>query len=257
MRNRLRIYLLAFVGFISLTSSFGQLAMDFSMTDCSTNTMHHLYTDYLDNEEVVIIEFFMTCSSCIEAGQAITPMYNQLSIDYPGQVNFFAFNFLDDLDCSVANNFVTTFGINAIPFDSGGAQLAYYGGFGMPSVAIVGGSQHEILYFDKDAVMPGDTAIMDSVIRNFFTHMGSENVEEVNFVVYPNPASETLYLEFEDNQYLNAEINLCNSTGQSLLCQKLIGKNETIDIHALSPGVYFLQIRGENIYSTKKLIICK
>lgn len=145
---------------ILLNSANAQTAIDFNMTDCN-DTMHHLFADYLDNEEVVIIEFFMTCPSCIEVGQKLSPMYDQLAIDYPGQVNFFAFNFNDDFDCSVANNFVTDNAINAVPFDSGGAQLAYYGGFGMPSVAIVGGSQHEVIYFDKTSAGVNDTAAMD------------------------------------------------------------------------------------------------
>lgn len=246
--------ILLFLG--ALPQARSQVAMDFNMDDCNGN-MHNLYLDYLDNDQVVIIEYFMTCSSCIEVGQKLTPMYNQLAIDYPGMVNFFAFNFLDDLSCTVAEDFVNNWGINAIPFDSGAAQLAYYGGFGMPSVVIVGGSQHEIIYFSKTVAGVNDTAAMDNAIRDFFTTLGNEDVEEVSYSMYPNPASETVYLQFEDNKYLNTEIILCNSAGQPLLCQKLIEPNQMIDIHGLPAGLYFIRVNGENIHSAKKLIICK
>ena len=79
--------------FLGLTTTFlsyanAQTAMDFNMTDCN-DTMHHLFADYLDNEEVVIMEFFMECPSCVLASQSLSPMFNGLAIQYPGKVNFF------------------------------------------------------------------------------------------------------------------------------------------------------------------------
>src|SRR5262249_10014586 len=44
-------------------------AMDFYMDDCN-GSMHHLYSE-LDPDNVIIMEFFMTCSSCVTAGHQI------------------------------------------------------------------------------------------------------------------------------------------------------------------------------------------
>lgn len=233
-----------------------QTAMDFNMSDCSGN-MHHLYTDYLDNEEVVIIEFFMTCTSCIETGQRLTPMYNQLAIDYPGQVNFFAFNFLDDLDCSVATNFVTTFGINAVPFDSGEAQLNYYydGVFGMPNVVIVAGSEHQILYQSRDGIDANDTIAMDSVIRSFFTTMGTEDHLDMELNVYPNPSTDFVQIDFNNLDGSGYILTVENLNGQKVKEIDIQGGNKGVTQYNLptfdiANGVYLLklEIKGKYIY---------
>lgn len=232
-----------------------QQAMDFNMSDCSGN-MHHLYTDYLDSEEVVIIEFFMVCSSCIEVGQAITPMYNQLALDYPGMINFFAFNFNDDFDCSVATNFVTTNGINAVPFDSGAAQLAYYGGFGMPTVAIVGGSQHQLLYFSKTPEGTSDTAAMDSSIRNFFTTLDDGSIENLGQIeVYPNPATGFITLGLPEKLNENLGITIMDGLGRSLFRQSIFSSKQILDIQGLVPGLYYIHISGENLFQSKQIIV--
>lgn len=230
-----------------LNGIHAQVAMDFNMSDCNNN-MHHLYTDYLDNEEVVIIEYFMLCSSCIETGQRLSPMFNQLSLDYPGKVNFFAFNFNDDLACSVAIDFVTLNGINAVPFDSGATQLDYYGGFGMPSVVIVGGSQHEIIYFSKTSDGVNDTTAMDNAIRDFFITLGNEHEnEELQCSVYPNPVSNFINLELNILTPSQTQIVMVDSKGKvvkniSNLYLSTGIQQFQVETSYLSNGIYFVKI---------------
>lgn len=243
-----------------LSPAKAQYAMDFNMSDCN-DSMHHLFADYLDNEEVVIIEYFMVCTSCIEVGQKITPMFNQLSIDYPGMVHFFAFNFNDDFACSVATGFVTDNGINAIPFDSGAAQIDYYGGFGMPSVAIVGGSQHEVIYFSKTLAGSNDTAAMDNAIRDFFTTLGNENEKlELQCSIYPNPSTNMFNIELNAFSKSNCNIKLIDITGR---IAKQISNSQVepginkfqVDVSELINGIYFVSIELNGKISRYKINI--
>jgi hypothetical protein len=251
----MKIGKLLFIGiFISGLPLKAQVAMDFNMSDCD-GSIHHLYTDYLDNEEVVIIEFFMTCSSCIEVGQKLTLMHDQLLFDYPGKVNFFAFNFNDDFDCSVATDFVTTYGINAVPFDSGTAQLDYYGGFGMPSVVVVGGTSHQVIYFSKTFEGVNDTAAMDSSIRNFFTTLGGMTSE--NFMamsVYPNPAIDFITISWPESYTKNLQLDIVDEQGKKVLQQNGVN-SQTYDVQNLSPGMYCVVLSGDDIILTQKIII--
>lgn len=247
-----KIIFIAFLATVFVQAK-AQVAMDFIMNDCNNN-MHHLYADYLDNEEVVIIEFFMVCSSCIDAGQAISVMYDQLALDYPGQVHFFAFNFNDDFDCSVATGFVNDFAINAIPFDSGAAQLAYYGGFGMPTVVIAAGSQHEILYSDKTSVAPSDTSVMDSTIRSFFTHLGLSNEAESKVLVYPNPTNDFINIQRDASLNNKQLLRITNLVGEVIVERNIYLNKETENVDMLAPGIYIMEIIGKDGIVSQKII---
>ena len=244
------------LGLVLPNVAIAQQAMDFNMTDCNGN-MHHLYPDYLDNNEVVIMEYFMSCSSCIQVGQEITPIFNQLQIDYPGMVNFFAFGFIDNMDCSQALSFVNDNAINAVPFDSGETQLNYYysGPFGMPNVVIVAGSQHQVLFNSGHGISANDTAAMDSIIRNFFTTMGNHEQQlPSTFEVYPNPAAQFITVAVGDIG-VGSGIIINNISGQKILSKKITSQNETINVESWVGGIYFINIVGENINETKKIII--
>ena len=160
------------VSSISITNAQVSTAQDFTMSDCNPGNTHSLFADYLDNEEVVIMEFFMNCGSCIAAGQKISPMMTSLNTQYPGQVNFWALAFTNSYTCTTCNNWVNNNSINAVPFDSGAAQVAYYGGFAMPTVVVVAGSQHQVIYNSNFDGPAGDTAAIHAAIDNFFATMG-------------------------------------------------------------------------------------
>lgn len=75
----------------------------------------------------------------------------------------------------------------------------------------------------------------------------SNDMDNLNFKSYPNPASNNLYLEnrFEG---LNAEIY--SVTGQKIRATRI--DNHAINIVGLTSGIYFLKINaGNKIYSNK------
>lgn len=208
------ITILAFgIGVFAVTNAQVSTAQDFTMSDCNSNTQN-LYS-HLDNEEVVIMEFFMTCGSCITAGQRITAMLPGLNSQYPGMVNFWALAYTNSYSCATVSNWVTTNSIAAVPFDSGAAQVAYYGGFAMPTVVVVAGSSHQVIYNSNYDGGPSDTAAIHTAINNFFNSVGIENNENnIQFNVFPNPATSNF----------NIELNLINSQQVLIQMVDLTGK---------------------------------
>ena len=68
--------------------------------------------------------------------------------------------------------------------------------------------------------------------------------------LYPNPVTNTLNLELNTVQAINAKIIICDALGRAVSVQNTIfeaGDNQTsISVNDLTNGLYFLQIQGEN-----------
>jgi hypothetical protein len=76
-----------------------------------------------------------------------------------------------------------------------------------------------------------------------------------NIRIYPNPASDKLYIAHLDQ--IN-EVDVLTITGNKVL-SKTINESETeMDISTLPPGMYLLKLRNDmKVISTSKLIIIR
>ncbi len=252
------LYLLVFVLLAtkSLKSQAPTTAMDFTMNDCNGN-VHNLFTE-LDSGSVVIMEFFMlSCSPCITAGNALDPMYAKLKSTCSNKINFYHFGFTNSYTCSQITNWVTTHSYTSVPIDSGGLQVAYYDGMGMPTIAVVAGSTHKVLYVcnaNTASFVVGDTSIIADSIRAFF-HCNNNTIGIKNTAVgtasvslLPNPAAGKLTISLSAKSQGAMRLDLVNMNGQRLA--ELVNEqlstgswNKTVDIPPVPPGFYF--IRGE------------
>lgn len=71
--------------------------------------------------------------------------------------------------------------------------------------------------------------------------------------IYPNPAQNQLKLQTKTQ---TQTYTLHTLTGQKVQSGKLIGKGtHALDVSNLSPGVYLLQVQGEDIVRTKKVVV--
>ena len=70
--------------------------------------------------------------------------------------------------------------------------------------------------------------------------------------IYPNPA--TSQFSVEQNSTQDLKLHLFNTAGQCILQDDLDDKSTEIDIRSLSPGIYVIQISGEDWTIQKKLI---
>lgn len=233
-------------------------AMDFNRPDCN-GVQHHLFST-LDSNNVVIMEFFMlNCNSCIVAGNKMKPMINSLQAAYPGHVSLYNIGFDDTYTCTEVVDWVTTNNFDAFPMDSGGAMLAYYGGFGMPTIVIAGGVNHDVLYTGI-GFSTTDTAMMGSAVRNYFlaNPLGVNAVTKaVSANVYPNPTNDELNVTFSLSQPADIDIDLVDVTGR-VVKNVFNGKADYDFTHrfstaSLTAGMYFLRTTANGMSSQTKI----
>jgi hypothetical protein len=70
-----------------------------------------------------------------------------------------------------------------------------------------------------------------------------------NFVVYPNPSTNELFIESKNLE--ENEFNIINLLGKKVASGRINGKTETIDISSLPPNVYILRIANEAVKFVK------
>lgn len=79
-------------------------------------------------------------------------------------------------------------------------------------------------------------------------------VRQNDFIVTPNPASTAITL-LSDNDLQNADVNIVNLLGETILYQTIHSKSMAeIDVSALSNGIYFIVIRSGGKFITQKFI---
>ena len=95
---------------------------------------------------------------------------------------------------------------------------------------------------------------MEGIILNIIPDSGPLAVHEAAFQqpleVYPNPVSDVLYLKSLPCKQVNYSI--FNVLGQEVAMGSSCG---TISVASLEKGLYFLQVKGENLCETTKFIV--
>jgi methionine-rich copper-binding protein CopC len=83
---------------------------------------------------------------------------------------------------------------------------------------------------------------------------GLSKTLEQRLNIYPNPASDMLHLDWNDD-INKAEVLLTNITGKTVLTKKLFDRNNSVEISNLPKGIYFITIKqGKDSYISKLLI---
>ena len=72
---------------------------------------------------------------------------------------------------------------------------------------------------------------------------------ESNFVIYPNPASNQLFIESKTQ--VDQAFSIINLLGETIISAQLNGQIEALDISSLAPNIYFIRIDNESIKFVK------
>jgi len=80
--------------------------------------------------------------------------------------------------------------------------------------------------------------------------VGLEELSDGSVKVYPNPAQETLYIQFNGV----ADARIIDVFGKEVIETKLENQTNQINVQSLNPGIYFLQIMQANTIDTHKFI---
>ena len=74
-----------------------------------------------------------------------------------------------------------------------------------------------------------------------------------NVLIYPNPAADLLTIRMNNNG-VNSDIKIYDILGKTVLTNTTNSNETTIDIGALIKGNYFIEIKNEQLLTTKKFI---
>lgn len=251
-------------GMFALISSLAvsqTTAMNFSGPDCNGNNVD-LFSDLDAGKAVMLIFYMANCGSCPPVAANMQTMANNINATHPGLVKAYAFPYNNSTTCSysadwVVNNSLPLFA----PMDSGSVQVAYYGGFGMPTVVLLGGENQDVLFATQD-FNTSDTTTMRDLILNTMTAGLEEQtiIEDLN--AYPNPASDLVKVSFNAIQGAELTMQLTDLSGKTVLSfdKKKTNKGLVeleINVSSLPVGTYLLNLQMNETVITQKIHVTR
>lgn len=238
------------------------VAMDFEKTNCNA-TSSHLFQDLDEGKAVVLFYYMPSCGSCPPPAKKIQAMLAKIDGQFPGKVKAYAFPYNNTTTCQSAKTWVTTNNLSLFtPVDSGSAQVAYYGGFGMPTVVLVGGADHRVLFTTQNFAT-GDTTTMRDSILNLFA--GTTSISSVlgaisSIDIFPNPAGDQLNISLNLIEKTKLSIELIDVNGK--IVEKInAGEvnagsfNKTYNAAKLPAGNYIVKFNANGAITSKKVTI--
>ncbi len=247
--------------FVITFSKAQTTAMQLNGLDCNGNA-HDLYAD-LDAGKAVLLHFFMpSCGSCVPPAKKIVAMANKILATYPGMITAYAMPYNDNTTCAYTSTWVTSPGLTLyVPYDSGATQVAYYGGFGMPTVVLLGGADHRVMFFTKSFVTSDTTIMRDSILALLDVATGIADLPSAvsNFRIFPNPAKESITINIELKETSDLFVDVADISGKQIaviMDEKQVGLViKQFNTTYLPNGNYLVRIHNKEKIFTQKLTI--
>ena len=80
------------------------------------------------------------------------------------------------------------------------------------------------------------------------------DIAENEFVVYPNPSHDILFVKTCHGASLQSEYQITNLMGQTIISGQIASENQQIDVSSLSEGIYFIKIGEVTMKFLKKTL---
>ena len=95
---------------------------------------------------------------------------------------------------------------------------------------------------------------------NFFTQgFGTLSVTDipvqVDFNLYPNPATDNITIKLNDYPNNNQTIRVIDITGKLLMMEKITSHSTVLDVSQFKKGVYFVTLFSDKGQKTRKLVV--
>lgn len=247
--------LLAFPGFSQTT------AMNFSGVDCNANNVD-LFSDLDAGKAVMLIFYMPNCGSCPPVATKMQTMANNINATHPGLVKAYAFPYQNSTTCTYSSSWVVNNSLPLFaPMDSGAVQVAYYGGFGMPTVVLLGGDNHDVLFVTQDFNTSDTTTMRDLILTNLTAGLEEQQAIQ-NVSTFPNPASGIVTVNFEALQGAECIMQITDLSGKTVLTfdKEKLNKGfieKQIDLSALPTGSYLLSLEMNGTLITEKIHVAR
>lgn len=145
-----------------------------------------------------------------------------------------------DLSSGIVDNWHWNFG------DGGTSSLQY------PSYAYSSPGVYTVsLVVENNA--GADTLTKENLITISGTNI-NENTNNNLYTIYPNPVTQTLFIESEE-QHTTKTLQLRDSSGKTVISKKGISPQEEIHVSGLSQGLYLLEIITKDQVIHKKIMV--
>jgi hypothetical protein len=188
-------------------------------------------------------------------------MVNNVLVNHPGMVTGYAMPYNNTTTCTYTSSWVTNNALSPLytPYDSGAVQVAYYGGFGMPTVVLLGGTDHRVMFSTLSFATSDTTIMRDSILALFAPNGVNEiasNISAAN--VFPNPTTDEANIVVDLKAQSHLQIDLIDITGK-LVTNILDEKNATgtiskkLKTENLATGIYTIRITANDRNINRKL----
>lgn len=243
--------------------SRAQTATNFNTKDCQGRT-HDLFAE-LDAGKVIVMAWVMPCLSCLSPSLTAYKIVESYQVNYPGRVLFYLADDDGGNTCSEISAWANKYKIYesafSARFSDQSIRMLDYGTEGMPKIVVLAGSSHKVYFNANDELNATDlqnalnTALTaTSILEN------NSDIEEVN--LYPNPATDKLYINLKSSNIGQLKFSLTDITGRiisSEFTENIVpGDNLiTTNLTSYNPGLYLLKILNTNtqVYFSKVVMI--
>lgn len=201
------------------------------------------------------------CSSCLTVALRIK---NVIETYYSANPHV-QIMYLDNAgnNCTTTTNWINNNNlIPGISFKYANDYSSPYG-YGMPVIAITGGSQHHIFLTTTDVATATETAIHDAIenaLLEIANNVPANSITSDSFEVFPNPVTSEIIIEFNcsGKQKINFELFDLKGKVVRIYDQMVIpyGKNQiNLPISKIESGIYILKASGPNGVLKKQIIV--
>ncbi|MBP8822737.1 MAG: T9SS type A sorting domain-containing protein [Flavobacteriales bacterium] len=263
MGNKYSVLMAAFL-ISSMVLCQAQAPFQFAGEDCNGNAVD-LNADLDAGKAVVLFYYMPNCGACPPPARQIQMMSYNINAVFPGMVKGYAYPYQNSTTCSYSADWVATNHVDVLfaPMDSGAYQVAYYGGFGMPTVVLVGGAApNRRVMFSTLSFSSSDTTVMrDSILAMLNTAAGFGELpgSVAQFSVYPNPASGLVSVQTELKHAAAVKIEVADLAGKqvAVIADGMHSGtlNKEIDTSTWPNGFYFVRITADGATSIRKLCV--
>ncbi len=129
---------------------------------------------------------------------------------------------------------------------------------GMFDPAIAGIGTHTITYTYSDGNNCENSASQDIIVEE---GVGIKEVlGDIKFNIYPNPSNNTLFLKVNSLENQKLTVLIINQIGVTVINKEVFVNKSSktkFELNNLSSGIYFMNVRGDKVNFTRKIVIQK